>query len=142
MNQALNALMTKLNWQNNELTSQFEETQRKASHYENQINALSTQIDQSSITSTTKQNIINPEIEMSRLYFITTQQEKIAKLTSCFQEQLALEAQLKEKIQRNKTELTLLEKYLKREEQTQQLHLKKKEEQSMDEWALQKREKA
>jgi flagellar biosynthesis chaperone FliJ len=133
--------MTKLNWQNNELTLQFQETQRQATHYENQINDLSTQIDQSSITIATKPCFINPEIEMSRLHFITKQHEKIDKLTTSLNEQLALEMQLKEKLQRNKTELNMLEKYLQRTELAERLHHKKMEEQTMDEWALQKRER-
>lgn len=141
MNHTLNALMTKLNWQNNELTSQCQETQRQAAHYENQINDLSTQIDQSSITVATKPLFINPEIEMSRLHFITKQHEKIEQLTTSLNEQLALELQLKEKLQRNKTELKMLEKYLHREEEVHRLQQKKDEEQTMDEWALQNRER-
>lgn len=136
MNQSLNALMTKLNWQKNELSIHLQAAESERLKVLQQLQELEHKLTQSCVAPI----IINPEFEINRLNFIAQQHEKKEELMMILKHHQALEIKLKDKLQRVKTELKMLEKYLEREQHTQQVHQKKVQEQAMDEWVTQKRE--
>lgn len=139
MNHTLTALMTKLTWQNNDLTLQLQTAQKQSWLSQNQIQTLVNQINQSSLTQGNANRIINPEIEMSRLHFITKQQNEKELLNNALKNHQAVEQQLKDKLQNLKIELKMLEKHLKKAEQIQGNQQTINQEQALDEWVLQRR---
>ena len=136
MNQSLNALMTKLNWQQNELTLHVQAAESESLKVVQQLKDLEQKLNQSCVAPL----IINPEFEINRLNYITQQHEKKEELEMILKSHQALETKLKDKLQRIKTELKMLEKYLEREKRKQQEQQNKMQEQALDEWVIQKRE--
>lgn len=139
MNHTLTALMTKLTWQNNDITLQLQTAQKQSLLSQNQIQSLEDQINQSSLTQCNANQLINPEIEMSRLHFITYQQDKKEQLNTTLKNQQTVEHQLEDKLQQLKIELKMLEKHLKKAEQIQGNQQTINQEQALDEWVLQRR---
>lgn len=135
MSTALNALMTKLNWQLNDLNEHLALAHAESLRMEQQITELEQQINQSCFSPV----IINPEFEINRLNFITQEQTKLALLTSHLKENQDLETKLNAKIMRVKTELKMLEKYLQRETLFQHSEQQKIQSNALDEWVIQKR---
>lgn len=136
MNQPLNALMSKLNWQLNELNLHLHEAQTQSQSLTNKIQAIDEHLNQ----ARPKSLVINPELEMSRLNFATQEANKKDELITELKNHQDVEDKLKEKIQRVKTELKMLEKYLKREESSHNEQQKKAHDNALDEWVIQKRE--
>lgn len=136
MNQSLQALMTKLNWQLNELNLQMQEVQAQLQSVNQHIQEIDDKVSKASLNSLT----INPELEINRLNFVTQLHEQKDQWLSESRSHLEAENKLKEKIQRVKTELKMLEKYLEKEKTSQQEQQKKSEDNAMDEWVIQKRE--
>lgn len=136
MNQPLNALMSKLNWQLNELNLHLHESQTQSQSLTAQIQAIDGLINQ----ARPKSLVINPELEMNRLNFMTQEANKKDELSAELKNHQDVESKLKEKIQRVKTELKMLEKYLEREESSHHEQQKKAHDNALDEWVIQKRE--
>ncbi|MDR3501308.1 MAG: flagellar FliJ family protein [Legionella sp.] len=134
MNQSLSALMTKLNWQLNELNLQLLETQNQLQKVRQEREALDEQIQQAGVNSLT----INPDFEISRLNFITQQHEKKEALNMTLKQHQDTEQNVQEKMQRIKTELKMLEKYLEREQAELKEQQKKAENNALDEWVIQR----
>lgn len=134
MNKPLTALTTKLTWQLNILYEQFQVVQNQIHELEQQLQSLETQIKNAYPVSI----IINPELEMNRLNFIVQQGEKKVELTDRLKNKQYEENILKEKIQRIKTELKILENYIEREELSKKKQEKKKQDDLIDEWVIQK----
>lgn len=135
MNQSLTALHTKLNWQINELSLHLHATEKESVTVRHQIEELEQQINQTCISPL----IINPELEINKLNFLTQQQEKKDELTMILKNHQAVETKLKDKLQRVNTELKMLERYIERERLDHQRQQKKIQENALDEWAIQKR---
>lgn len=136
MNQSLTALMTRLNWQNNELSVHLQAVENESQLVRKQIKDLEEKINQSCISSL----IINPDLEINRLNFLTQQQEKKDELLMILKNHQALEQKLKDKLQRVKTELKMLEQYIEREQLLLKEQQIKAQEHMLEEWVLQKRE--
>ncbi len=134
MNKSLSALMTKLNWQLNELNLQLHETQNQLQKVRQEMEALDEQIQQAGVNSL----IINPDFEINRLNFITQQHEKKEELNMTLKQHQDTEKNVQEKMQRIKTELKMLEKYLEREQAELQEQQKKAENNALDEWVVQR----
>lgn len=135
MNQSLTALHTKLTWQINELSLHLHATEKESVTVKHQIEELEQQINQICISPL----IINPELEINKLNFLTRQQEKKDELTMILKNHQAVETKLKDKLQRVNTELKILERYIERERLDHQRQQKKIQENALDEWAIQKR---
>lgn len=136
MNQSLSALLTRLTWQNNELAIHLQAAEQESLIVMQQIKELEQKIEHSCIPP----RIINPELEINKLNFLTQQQEKKEELLMILRNHQALITKLKDKLQRIKTELKMLEQYVEREQQTHNEELLKAQEQALDEWVLQNRE--
>lgn len=136
MNQSLSALMTRLTWQNNELTIHLQAAEQESLIVMQQIKELEQNLEHSSIPP----RIINPELEINKLNFLTQQQEKKEELMMILRNHQAVITKLKDKLQRIKTELKMLEQYTEREQQTLNEQLLKTQEQALEEWVLQNRE--
>lgn len=136
MNHSLTALMTKLTWQYNELGAHLQAAERESFKVTQQLQELEQKLNQSCVAPI----IINPDFEINRLNFITQQHEKKEELAMNLKTHQTLETTLKDKVQRVKTELKMLEKYLDRERRTQQEQQRKAQEHALDEWVIQKRE--
>ncbi|MFJ1268016.1 hypothetical protein ACD661_05565 [Legionella lytica] len=134
MNKSLSALMTKLNWQLNALNLQLHEIQDQLQQVRQEMEALDEQIQQAGVTSL----IINPDFEINRLNFITQQQEQKEELNMTLKQHQDTEHAVQEKMQRIKTELRMLEKYLEREQAELQEQQKKAENNALDEWVIQR----
>jgi predicted nucleic acid-binding Zn-ribbon protein len=134
MNQPLNALMRKLNWQLNELNLHLHESQTQSQSLTEQIQEIDDHINQ----ARPKPLVINPDLEMSRLNFMTQEANKKDELSAELKNHQDVESKLKEKIQRVKTELKMLEKYLEREESSHNEQQKKAHDNALDEWVIQK----
>lgn len=136
MNQSLTALHTKLNWQISELSMHLQVAEKESVAVMQQIEALEQQINQTCISPL----IINPELEINKLNFLTQQQERKDELVMILKNHRVVEAKLKEKLQRVNTELKMLERYMEREHLAQQEQQQKIQEKALDEWAIQKRD--
>ncbi|USQ13091.1 flagellar FliJ family protein [Legionella lytica] len=134
MNKSLAALMTKLNWQLNELNLQLHEVQNQLEKVRQEMESLDKQIQQAGINSLT----INPDFEINRLNFITQRHEKKEELNMALKQHQDTERSVQEKMQRIKTELKMLEKYLEREQTERQEQQKKAENNALDEWVIQR----
>lgn len=134
MNKSLFALMTKLNWQLNALNLQLHEVQDQLQRVRQEMAARDEQIQQAGVNSLT----INPDFEINRLNFITQQQEQKEKLNMTLKQHQDTEQAVQEKMQRIKTELKMLEKYLEREQAELQEQQKKAENNVLDEWIIQR----
>lgn len=133
MSQSLIALMTKLGWQNDELHAHLQNAEHDTQKLIRQITELDSQMNQSSSSSLT----INPELEINRLNFITQQKEFKDNLLREYKDLQTLIDKLRDKIQRVKTELKMLEKYMEREKLAQKNQQQNIEETSLDEWGSQ-----
>lgn len=138
MSTSLNALMTKLTWQQQELLTNLQDAESTTHSLKQHIQDLESKINQSTTTMT----IINPEFEINRLNFIIQEQEKKEQLHIHLRDNLTLEQQLREKFQRIKTELKMLEKYLQKKQDIQFMKDQKTQEQALEEWALIQRDNA
>ncbi|CEG57448.1 hypothetical protein [Legionella fallonii] len=136
MNQSLNALMTKLAWQRNELHTHLHAVDNESIKVKQQLEEIEQQVNQSSTRSSTE---INPELEISRLNFITLLQQQKEELMGALKNHQALESKLKDKLQRVMTEIRMLEKYLDREQHSQRKQQEKVQEQHLEEWVIQRR---
>ncbi|KTD51319.1 hypothetical protein [Legionella quateirensis] len=135
MSQTLTALMTRLTWQNNELSIHLQAAENESRIVMQQIQELEHLINQSCIASIS----INPDLEINKLNFLTQQQEKKEELLMILKNHQALEAKLKDKLLRIKTELKMLEHYMEREEQASRQQHIKSQENTLEEWVLQNR---
>ncbi len=136
MNQSLSALMTRLNWQKNELTSHLEAAEQESILVSQQIKELEQEIEKACIVPA----VINPELEINKLSFLAQQQNKKDELTMIWGNHQILITKLKEKLKRIKIEQKMLEQYRDREHQTNQEQLLKTQEQALEEWVLQNSE--
>ncbi len=135
MNKQITALITKLNWQVNELYQHYQETQKQCQLLIEQISEFDKQITQCAQTDSLH---INPEFEINRLNFITQLQEKKEILKTTLKNHQEIEKKLENRIQRSKIELKMLNKYIEREKNTQKEQQDKKHNHDMDEWAIQR----
>lgn len=135
MNQSITALMTKLNWQRNELSTHLQSAENESEKIKLQLEDLEQKLNQSCVTPI----LINPEFEINRLNFIAQLNEQKEKLELLLKSNQALEIKLMDKLQRIKMELKMLERYLQREQHHQQEQQKKIQEHTLDEWVIQKR---
>ena len=135
MNQLLNALMTKLTWQENELTNHLQAAENESLLLITQMQEIEEQLNKSCVAP----QRINPEFEINRLNFITQQHEQNDSLVLDLKNKQILEIKLKDKLLRVKTEIKMLQRYLKRELITQRKLQNKVQEQALDEWVIQKR---
>ncbi|WP_298626864.1 hypothetical protein [uncultured Legionella sp.] len=135
MNQSLSALMTRLTWQNNELATHLQAAEQESLIVMKEIKELEQNIEQYYISPL----IINPELEINKLNFLTQQQDRKDELLIILKNHQELIAKLTGKLQRIKIELKMLEQYIEREQQTHKEQLLKIQEQALDEWVLQNR---
>jgi chromosome segregation ATPase len=124
--------MTKLTWQLNDLTLHLQATQEQSQKIMQQMHELEQQLTHAGASPL----IINPEFEINKLNFLTQQHEKKDELAAVLRNHQTLENKLKDKQQRVKTELKMLEKYLVREESKQKAQQQKAQENAMDEWGV------
>jgi hypothetical protein len=134
MNKTLTALMTKLNWQQNDLNLHLKAAEHESHLLIQDIQALEASMHPSCPTSLR----INPEVEMSKLNFLTQQHAKKEELSILLKEKQTIEMKLKDKLQRIKTELKMLEKYSEREQLSQKEQQLKTQQNTLDEWVLQR----
>lgn len=135
MTQLINALMTQLTWQENELRTHLQAAENESLLLMKHLQEIETQLNQSRIAPLR----INPEFEINRLNFITQQQEQNDALVIDLKNNQILETQLKNKLLQVKTEMKVLEQYLEREASAHKKQQSKAQEQALDEWVIQKR---
>ena len=135
MNSSLTALLTKLSWQQNELSLQLKTVEKDIVGIKQNLDELVQKINHYSAPPL----IINPEMEINKLNFITQKHEQKENLLIQLKNGHSLENQLKDKIQRVKTEVKMLQKYLDREANLEQQQMNKVQEHSIEEWVLQRR---
>lgn len=138
MSASLHALLTKLNWQQQDLNASLHHMEQAGLTTQQQIEAIDHTINQQSIPSVR----IQPEIEIHRMNFIIQEQEKKAELIKQLKNHQHTEQRLKDKLQRTKTELKMLEKYLQTQQETHVKQQQKQQEHAIDDWTLSKREPA
>lgn len=138
MSSSLNALLTQLSWQKSEVLSQISIIDTECSRLIQYIDTLDKQL----TTDIPRSKIINPELEISRLNFTLQLQEEKAQLAEQLKTQEEQKERLQQRIQRIKTELKMLDRYLKSKQQQACQEQSKSEEQSLEEWVLQNRESA
>jgi chromosome segregation ATPase len=135
MNPSLTALMTRLKWQNNELSFHLHSAEEEMHRITLHIKEMDQRIEHSCISSL----IINPELEINKLNFLTQQHEKKNELLLVLKNQQDLITQLKDKVQRIKTEQKMLERYMERQQQEYKEQQTKAQEHTLEEWVVQKR---
>lgn len=133
MNKTLKAMMIKLSWQQDELLTQLHFVNASRQKTIDTLNAVQLTISESKLTL----NKINPEVEINRLNFISSNYLQQDELRVRLKEYDAQKLRLDEQFARIKTELKLLEQYTERQAKYLKQEQVKKEEQAMDEWALQ-----
>lgn len=133
MNKTLKAMMIKLSWQRDELLTQLHFVNASRQKTIDTLNAVQLTISESKLTL----NKINPEVEINRLNFISSNYLQQDELRVRLNEYDAQKLRLDEQFARIKTELKLLEQYTERQAKYLKQEQVKKEEQAMDEWALQ-----
>ncbi|WP_454783955.1 hypothetical protein [Legionella sp. WA2024007413] len=116
MNQPLTFLIDKLNKQLHELDLNLHAAQCKKQEFEQQIQNIEEQIDQTQTNS----RLVNPASEINWLNFIIQQQEKKESITLDLKNYRDVENKLKEKINRIKMELNMLTNYLHRQSTNEQ----------------------
>ncbi len=136
MSTALSALMTKLAWQRDELQTHLHTVEEEFIKVKQQLEEIEQKVSQSSARYSVE---INPEFEMTRFNFITQLQNQKDELAEVLKNQEDLATQLSDKLLRVKTELRVLEKYLEKEQVHQRKQQEKAQEQSLDEWVIQRR---
>lgn len=136
MNNTLSALMTKLTWQQDELILHLQTSENKSQELLLQIQKIEQELHDNTFGSL----IINPELEINRLNFITQKHKTKDELACILQDQQLLQIKLKDKLQRVKTELKMLEKYLEKQAVAEKIQYLQSQQNAMDEWVLQKRE--
>lgn len=134
MNSSLSALHLKLTVQQTELLNELVLCEQQSFKMQHDLLAIEKNQQQSASNSL----IINPEIEISRLNFLTQEQEKKHALELLLKQQQQRDGQLRTKLQRIKTELKMLERYMEKSLQLKQEQQNNKQQQSMDEWAIQR----
>lgn len=133
MNKTLKAMMIKLSWQRDELLTQLHFVNASRQKTIDTLNAVQLTLSESKLTL----NKINPEVEINRLNFISSNYLQQDELRVRLNEYDAQKLRLDEQFARIKTELKLLEQYTERQAKYLKQEQVKKEEQAMDEWALQ-----
>ncbi len=131
----MKALFTHLKWQQAELSHQLLTTEQQLENMAQKIDLIQQEIAKSSGVAI----FIRPEIEMARVNFITQQQQQQDELTIHKTSLLSEHTQLELQQTRLNIELKMLEKH-------QEARLKKQhrqslltEQNSLDEWILQRR---
>ena len=138
MTPQLQALTTQLNWQKNEVMNQLASIEKEHQALRHEITELEQQLEQ----NYSRGLVINPELEINRLHFLTHLQEKKLQLQSISNEQQEIISNLGQQIKKIKTELKRLELYLTCQKHEQRLEQRKEEEQAVEEWIIQRRESA
>lgn len=133
MNKTLKAMMIKLSWQRDELLTQLHFVDASRQKTIDTLHKVQLTISESKLTV----NTINPEVEINRLNFISLNYLQQDELRVRLNEYDAQKLRLDEQFARIKTELKLLEQYTERQAKYLKQEQVKKEEQAMDEWALQ-----
>ncbi|MGL6029520.1 MAG: hypothetical protein ACRC0M_07030, partial [Legionella sp.] len=133
MNKTLKAMMIKLSCQQDELLTQLHFVNASRQKTIDTLNAVQLTLSESKLTL----NKINPEVEINRLNFISSNYLQQDELRVRLNEYDAQKLRLDEQFARIKTELKLLEQYTERQAKYLKQEQVKKEEQAMDEWALQ-----
>lgn len=139
MNPSLQALMSQLTLQGNELNTSIQASQARCLQLEKEIDDFD---NQSHHTNTTASLLINPEVEMSRLRFVLSLEEKKHHSQLALHEEQILLKRLEDKALRITIEIKALENYLDKQHQSQIKKNKKQQEQALDEWALTQRKSA
>jgi len=139
MSSSLNALLTQLIGQKNEVTFKLTATEQEQQILIQQVDELNLKLTHSSSSSSI---VINPELEINRMNFLMQLQQQKDEVQMKLKEQQELIAKLQQKAQRINTELKMLERYLTRQEQQALQEQRKTEEHAVEEWVLQKREYA
>ena len=83
---------------------------------------------------------INPEMEINRLYYFYYFQAKLSQVQTLSDEQQQLSNDLKDKLNKIRTELKMLELHLLRITKKHLAEEKKGEEKAIEEWVIQRRE--
>lgn len=136
MSTSLNALLTQLKWQKNELDQYIRDIEVEQVTLESELSVVVQKINQ----SYSKSAHINPELEVNKLQFVMQQQQYKDELQAQLKTQDTQKKSLDTQLQRIKTELKMLEKYLLKHQQQQQYKQQKAEEQHLEEWVLQQSE--
>lgn len=136
MSPSLAALMKKLIWQRDELHSHLQVVNDESIKIKGQLVEVSQKISQSSSRNSVT---IYPELEMTRLNFITQLHNQKDELAIDLKQQYDLAKKLNQQLLSVKTELRMLEKYLEKERANQRQQQEKAQEQSLDEWVIQRR---
>lgn len=135
MTHSIHALQTKLNWQLNQQMEQLQQIRDDIGLVQKALNQLENQ------TLPLCDNLlINPDLEMNRLSFNLKQQQEKDELRNQLKEQYQLENQIQTRVQRSKTELKMLEKYLTKQKQVRINSTNIAQEQCIEEWSLQKKD--
>lgn len=138
MNKTLQALMTKIQWQRNELNQQIQTLEKQMGDLRQQWNHSRQRTEQACAQPAR----LVPEQEMARLNFMICQQQQQDELQvrqQGLQEQQAL---LSIKKHRLDTELRMLEKYQGKQQEQQRQQGLLAEQHRADEWTLQRGEQA
>jgi len=132
MNKTLRALMTKIQWQRNELFQQQQALETQGQQIEELLSASQTRTEQACAQPAR----LLPEQEMARLNFMMNEQQEQARLYSQQQEIQAGQHSLTEKIRRLDTELNMLERYQEKQKEQARHSRVLAEQQRADEWTL------
>lgn len=138
MSRSLDALKKQLNWKIDDLILLLNAKEQEYVHLNNEIKKLNKKLTEN--YSNTK--LINPDVEIIRLNYTLQIQEDVRKLSLSLNEAKEQEQHLQKKIQRLKTELKMIELYQAKKQQQLIKEETKAQEFALDEWVLQKTERA
>ncbi len=138
MNKALCALMTKLKWQLNEVQQQMLTLEIQLKQIEERLQENQHNIFNASLPS----SFILPEREIAGLHYIMNQQQQQDELKVCKAELLAEQDKLKIRKIRLDTELKMLEKYQDNQLKASQQQALVIQQNTTDEWIVQRRSPA
>lgn len=136
MNLSLIALMKKLAWQRDELHTHLYATNDELIKINQQLEEITREFSQSAMRNSV---MIHPELEVTRLNFITQLHNQKDELAEQLRNKEKLATKLNDKLLCVKTELRMLEKHLEKEQANQRQQQEKAREQSLDEWVIQRR---
>lgn len=138
MNKTLSALMTKLQWQLNELNQQLLVIEQELKHLEQQV-----QENQQTILNASKTPAyILPEREIAGLHFIMAQQQQQDELKASRTDFLTQQSTFTAKKIRLEMELKMLEKHQENQLKAAYQQALLTEQNNTDEWVLQRRNPA
>lgn len=138
MSKTLHALMTKLQWQINEILQHVQSLNQSLEQLEKEMQVIQQAIDKAYVIP----SVIRPEQEIARLHFIIGQEQQQEKLKGEKNHLISQKNNLENRKNRLNIELKMLERHQEKQSQKKHRDLLTSQQNFSDEWVLQQRTKA